>query len=318
MNNKNFYLFYGEDKAILNKEIDNLKKSLSINEEDIIHYDIENVYDIVEEAGTISMFSQYKLIVIDSASYLSDKKENKDINLLEDYLEHYNPNSYLVFVSNKDSIDTKKKLVKLIASKGISKKVEANDEYLNKYIKDYLASNNYTISNLDITYLITRIGTNINNITNELDKLMLYKEKEKKVTREDITKLTIENIDNPVYDLVGFILKNENKKAIELYNNFTQNGMDATSLIPVVAAQIRLLFQVKRLYNKGKTNDEIAKILEFKSVYRVKYLLSDSYYYSEEDLIKYLSHLAELDKNIKLGLVDPKVSLELFIAGKDM
>lgn len=318
MNNKNFYLFYGEDKAILNKEIDNLKKSLSINEEDIIHYDIENVYDIVEEAGTISMFSQYKLIVIDSASYLSEKKENKDINLLEDYLEHYNPNSYLVFVSNKDSIDTKKKLVKLIASKGISKKVEANDEYLNKYIKDYLASNNYTISNLDITYLITRIGTNINNITNELDKLMLYKEKEKKVTREDITKLTIENIDNPVYDLVGFILKNENKKAIELYNNFTQNGMDATSLIPVVAAQIRLLFQVKRLYNKGKTNDEIAKILEFKSVYRVKYLLSDSYYYSEEDLIKYLSHLADLDKNIKLGLVDPKVSLELFIAGKDM
>ena len=24
MNNKNFYLFYGEDKAVLNKEIDNL------------------------------------------------------------------------------------------------------------------------------------------------------------------------------------------------------------------------------------------------------------------------------------------------------
>ena len=94
--------------------------------------------------------------------------------------------------------------------------------------------------------------------------------------------------------------------------------MDAASLIPVIAAQIRLLFQVKRLYNKGKTNDEIAKILEFKSVYRVKYLLSDSYYYSEKDLLKYLSHLADLDKNIKLGLADPKVSLELFIAGKDM
>jgi len=79
-----------------------------------------------------------------------------------------------------------------------------------------------------------------------------------------------------------------------------------------------LLFQVKRLYNKGKTNDEIAKILEFKSVYRVKYLLSDSYYYSEDDLIKYLSKLADIDKNTKLGLIDGKVALELFIAGKDM
>lgn len=318
MNNKNFYLFYGEDKAVLNKEIDNLKKSLSINEDDIIYYDIENIYDIIDEARTISMFSPNKFIIIDSVSYLSDKKENKNINLLEEYFEHYNANSYLVFISNKDSIDSRKKLVKLISSKGITKKVEATDEYLNKYIKDYLTSNNYNMNNLDITYFMTRVGNNINNITNELDKLMLYKEKDKTITREDITKLTIENIDNPVYDLVGFILKNENKKAIELYNNFTQNGMDAASLIPVIAAQIRLLFQVKRLYNQGKTNDEIAKILEFKSVYRVKYLLSDSYYYSEDDLLKYLSHLADLDKNIKLGLADPKVSLELFIAGKDM
>lgn len=318
MNNKNFYLFYGEDKAVLNKEIDNLKKSLSINEDDIIYYDIEDIYNLVDEAQTISMFSPNKFIIIDSVSYLSEKKEIKNINLLEEYFEHYNPNSYLVFISNKESVDTKKKLVKLISSKGVSKKIEATEEYLNKYIKDYLSSNNYTMNNLDITYFMTRVGNNINNITNELDKLMLYKESDKTITREDITKLTIENIDNPVYDLVGFILKNENKKAIELHNNFTQNGMDPAGLIPVIASQIRLLYQVKRLYNQGKTNDEIAKVLEFKSVYRVKYLLSDSYYYSEEDLLKYLSHLADLDKNIKLGLADPKVSLELFIAGKDM
>ena len=53
--------------------------------------------------------------------------------MLEDYFEHYNPNSYLVFISNKDTIDSRKKLVKLISSKGVSKKIEATDEYLNKY-----------------------------------------------------------------------------------------------------------------------------------------------------------------------------------------
>ena len=65
MNNKNFYLFYGEDKAILNKEVDNLKRNLSINEDDVIYYDIENIYDIIEEASTISMFSPNKFIIID-------------------------------------------------------------------------------------------------------------------------------------------------------------------------------------------------------------------------------------------------------------
>ena len=179
MNNKNFYLLYGEDKAILNKEISNLKNKLMITDDDVIYYDIEEVENIIEEALTISMFSPNKFIIIDSTSFISEKKEIKNIKLLEDYFEHYNPNSYLVFISNKDSIDSRKKLVKLISSKGITKKVEATDEYLNKYIKDYLTSNNYNMNNLDITYFMTRVGNNINNITNELDKLMLYKEKDK-------------------------------------------------------------------------------------------------------------------------------------------
>lgn len=318
MNNKNFYLLYGEDKAVLNKEVDNIKNKLKITEDDITYYNIEDINNIIEEAQTISMFSPNKFIIIDSSIYLSEKKDIQNINLLEEYFEHYNSNSYLIFISNKDTIDSRKKLVKLITSKGITKKVEATQEYLNKYINDYLNSFGYKISNLDITYLINRVGTNINNITNELDKLMLYKINEKIITKEDIVKLTIENTDDPIYTLVGHILKNENNKAIKLYNDFTQNGMDAAGLIPVIAAQIRLLYQVKRLYNQGKTNDEIAKILEFKSVYRVKYLLSDSYYYSEEDLLKYLSSLADLDKRIKLGLIDGKTFVELFIAQKDM
>lgn len=318
MNNMNFHLLYGEDKALLNKEIDDLKKKLSINEDDIIYYNVESINDIIDEALTISMFSLNKFIIIDCTSYLSEKKEIANIKLLEDYFEHYNPNNYLVFVSYKDNVDSKKRLVKLITSKGKIKKVEVTTEYLSKYINEYLIFNEYKMTSLDITYLINRIGTNINNITNELDKLMLYKIEDKQITSEDIEKLVEENIDNPIYDLVGFILKNDNSNALKLYNNFTQNGMDAAGLIPIIASQIRLLFQVKRLYNQGKSNDEIAKILEFKSVYRVKYLLSDSYYYAEEDLIKYLSKLADLDKNIKLGLVDAKTYLELFIAGKDM
>lgn len=318
MNNINFYLFYGEDKAVLNREVDNLKKKLSINEDDIIYYDIDNVNDIIDEALTISMFSLNKFIIIDCTGYLSDKKEVSNIKLLEEYFDHYNPNSYLVFISNKDNVDSRKKLVKLITSRGQSKKVEATSEYLNKYINDYLMTFGYTMSNLDITYFLTRAGNNIDNITNELDKLMLYKKDDKVIVRNDISKLVIENIDNPIYDLVNFILRNENNNAIKLYNNFIQNGMDGSTLIPVIASQIRLLFQVKRLYNQGKSNDEIARILELKNVYRVKYLLSDSYYYSEEDLVKYLSKLADLDKNIKLGFIDGKTFLELFIAQKDM
>lgn len=313
---KNFYLLYGDDKAILNKEINDLKKKISINDDAVIYYDIIDVNNIVDEALTIGMFSSNKLIIIDSTSYLSEKKEVSNIGCLEDYFNNYNSNSYLLFISNSSSIDSRKKLVKLISGKGEIKKIEATSDYLIHYVKDFL--DDYEISGINISYFLSRCGTNINNINNELDKLKLYKLDDKVITKDDIELLTQENIDNSVYDLVNSLLKNDSARAIKLYREFTENGMDVSQIIAIIAAQIRLLFQVKRLYNSGKSNDEIAKILEFKSVYRVKYLLSDSYYYSEDDLLKYLLKLADIDRDIKLGNVNGNTLLELFIVQKDM
>lgn len=315
---KNFYLLYSGDGAILNKEINDLEKKLDISDNDIIYYNIDDIDGIINEASTIGMFSLNKFIIINMDSYFKDKKDIPNINLLENYFDSYNSNSYLVFVCNSDSIDSRKKIVNLIKKYGIVKKLEVNDNYLNDYVNNYLKDNGYKINNGDVVYFINRVGNNINNVTNELDKLMLYKINDKIINRNDIDLLTVENIDDSIYDLVNCILKNDNEKAIKLYNNFINNGMDVNQIVAIIAAQIRLLYQVKRLYNSGKSNDEIAKILEFKSVYRVKYLLSDSYYYSESDLVKYLSKLADIDNAIKTSNGDGNILMQLFIVKKDI
>lgn len=315
---KNFYLLYSSDGAILNKEINDLEKKLDVGDNDIIYYNIDDIDGIINEASTIGMFSLNKFIIINMDSYFKDKKDISNINLLENYFDSYNSNSYLVFVCNSDSIDSRKKIVNLIKKYGIVKKLEANDNYLNDYVNNYLKDNGYKINNGDVVYFINRVGNNINNVTNELDKLMLYKINDKIINRNDIDLLTVENIDDSIYDLVNCILKNDNEKAIKLYNNFIDNGMDVNQIVAIIAAQIRLLYQVKRLYNSGKSNDEIAKILEFKSVYRVKYLLSDSYYYSDSDLVKYLSKLADIDNAIKTSNGDGNMLMQLFIVKKDI
>ena len=284
----NFYLYYGDDISLINNEIGKLKNKIGISG-DIIYYDIENISDIVVESYTIGMFNPY-----------------------------YNVNSYLIFTYGSSSIDSRRKLFKLISDKGVVKKLEANNEYLNDFISTYIKDNGYSMDMNSMSYLLSRCDNNIDNIRNELDKLMLYKLNDKVITRDDISLLTIEDINDTVFELVSSILKNNNEKAMKLYYNFINNGMDVSQIIAVISNQIRLLFQVKRLYNSGKSNDEIAKILEFKSVYRVKYLLSDCYYYSEGDLLKYLSKLADIDKAIKTGNGDGKLLLELFIAKKDM
>ncbi len=312
----NFYLYYGDDISLINNEVSKLKNKIGISG-DIIYYDIENISDIVVESSTIGMFNPYKFIVIDTSSYFSSKKD-MDISSLTNYFDNYNVNSYLIFTYGSSSIDSRRKLFKLISDKGVVKKLEANSEYLNDFISTYIKDNGYSMDMNSMSYLLSRCDNNIDNIRNELDKLMLYKLYDKVITREDISLLTIDDINDTVFELVSSILKNNNEKAMKLYYNFINNGMDVSQIIAVISNQIRLLFQVKRLYNSGKSNDEIAKILEFKSAYRVKYLLNDCYYYSESDLLKYLSKLAYIDKSIKTGNGDGRLLLELFIAKKDM
>ena len=311
MKKSNFYLLCSDDVSLLNNEVLKLKNSLNINDE-TIYYDIDNISDIIVEASTVGMFNPYKFIVIDCSSY-----KDIDISLLEDYFKSYNVNSYLIFIY-KGTIDSRKKLFKLISDNGIVMKLDISNDYLNDFVNDYLKKNNYRMEGTTISYFLSRCGNNIDNIKNELDKLMLYKLDEKIINNDDISLLIQESSDDSVFELVSAFLKNDSRKAMKLYYEFINDGMDVSQIVAIIASQIRLLFQVKRLYNEGKSNDEIAKILEFRSVYRVKYLLNDAYLYSENDLVKYLSNLADIDKAIKTGTMDGKVLLELFIAKKDM
>lgn len=314
----NFYLLYGDDKSFIGKEIQKIKNNLSILDDDVINYDINNVNDIIEEARTIGMFSSVKLIVIDATSYLYGKKEVKDITLLEDYFNSYNPDSYLVFTSYSSSVDSRRSLVKNIKKIGTIINALPTLEYLNNYVSNYLKENNYLIEGSTIDLFLSNVGTNIDNITNELDKLMLYKLEDKKITEEDVTNLVDVVCDNPMYELVGYILKGNTKEAINIYNRFILDGMDPNQILISLAGQVRLLFQVKRLYNQGKSKEEIANILDIKNVYRVKYLINDTYYYTEDMLLKYLSKLADIDWNIKFGKIDADTFIELFILEKDM
>lgn len=311
MKKSNFYLLCSDDVSLLNNEVLKLKNSLNINDE-TIYYDIDNISDIIVEASTVGMFNPYKFIVIDCSSY-----KDIDISLLEDYFKSYNVNSYLIFIY-KGTIDSRKKLFKLISDNGIVMKLDISNDYLNDFVNDYLKKNNYRMEGTTISYFLSRCGNNIDNIKNELDKLMLYKLDEKIINNDDISLLIQESSDDSVFELVSAFLKNDSRKAMKLYYEFINDGMDVSQIVAIIASQIRLLFQVKRLYNEGKSNDEIAKILEFRSVYRVKYLLNDAYLYSENDLVKYLSNLTDIDKAIKTGTMDGKVLLELFIAKKDM
>ena len=307
------YLVYSIDKEVIDKYIEKLIKKENIEENSIIKYslDNDNIFDLIDECNTTGLFSLKKLIIVDATSALSSK--GKEIAELTDYLDNYNKDILLVFTSVSDKVDTRKKLYKQINSIGKIEGLNKDNNYLVSLVKEKL--NDYKMN--DINYFISKVGNNINNIENELEKLINYKYDDKIITKEDIDYLCESNIEEEIFALTDAIVKNDNNKAITLYNLFLKKNYEVTQMIGLIASQFRFLLQIKILYNKNKSQDEIAKLLEVHP-YRVKLAISNCYYYDVTSIENYLIKLFELDKNIKLGLIDKNIFFELFILNKNI
>lgn len=312
----NFYLIYGDDNGLVENQVTEIINKLKIDKDNIVTYSLNNtsMEDIILEASMFSMFGTNKVIVINDANCFKDKVDN--IEVLEEYFDKYNHDNYLIFTLNGKP-DTRKKVYKLIDKMGSVIAVKNDRDYLYNYVNKYIIDNNYQMSSNNIIYFLSKVGSDINNIKNELDKLMIYKDNDHNILKEDIDEMVIVNIDDEIFALTDAVINGDISNSMRLYNFFINHNYEQVQIIALLGSQFHFLFQVKRLYNQGKYKDDIAKILEVHP-YRVKLALGKIYSYSEELLLSYISKLADMDKNIKLGKIDKGLALELFLINKDM
>lgn len=307
----NFYLIYGLDRSIINNELDKLIKELNID--DIVKYDMtnSNLLDVIEDASTVGLFSSNKIIILDDCYFLGANKSIDNIEDLENYIEKYNPNNYCIFIFYSDKLDTRKKIYKLLKNKAkIIEQVKIDDNYLINYINDELKKEDYKID--DINYFLNKVGKNLHNVKNELNKLMMYKLDSKVINNTDIDKIVVKSIEEEIFALTDAVILKDTSLSLSLLEDFLKKDYEEIQIIMLLASQFRFLFQVKRLLNKGKSEGEVAKILEA-NPYRIKFTTKKLYSYTEGMLLDYIQKLAKIDHDIKLGLMDKKLALELFI-----
>ena len=203
------YILYGLEEFLINQEIEKIKNTNNIEDIDIIKYDLENtkLENIIEDASSISLFGNKKLIIVDN-SYIFTGTTNKklleqNIDVLTNYVNNGNFDNIIVFKIIKDKLDERKKIVKLIKEKGIVKDFNTSNN-LNKYVLNMF--DNYKISNDNINLLINRVGNNLEILNQEIEKIKNYKDNDLNINREDIINLTTKNIDTDFFTLIENIV----------------------------------------------------------------------------------------------------------------
>lgn len=309
----NFYILYGSDTSKLEYEANKILEKLKIT--DPVKYDLLTtpIEDVIEDAATIGMFQKEKALILENSLFLCANKTIPNLEKLSYYIEHYNKNSYLIFLCPQDTIDTRKKITKQLSKYEIKNVSTKKVENLGQYVLEILNQDGFQME--DIPFFLSRVGSNFSNIENELEKLKMYTLQTKKITNNDVEKVTTKVIEDEIFALTDAIILKDTKKALELLNEFLNLSYDEIQILSLLASQFHFLFQVKRLQNKNKSEAAIAKILEA-NPYRVKYTTKKLYQYTEEDILKEIKMLAKADHDIKLGLMDKNLALKLLIMHK--
>lgn len=309
------YLFYGIEDYLIQKEIDSIKQKNNIEEISISRYDLTNtnIEKIIEDCEMNSMFTDKKVIIVNN-SYIFTAQSKKvqieqNLEALEKYINNSNIDTLLIFISDSEKLDERKKIVKLIKQKGIVKEFNTTTN-INSIVKSFF--NDYKISDSSITKLINRVGNNLPLLEEEAEKLKLYKDDLKEINDEDILKITNKNVDLDIFKLIDNIIMKNKKVATETYNEMIKYGEEPIKILIMIASQIRLMYQTKLLYKKGYTEKDSASLLGIHP-YRVKLATEKGRKYTESDLLMYLDNLADLDSKIKQSNVDKKMAIELFI-----
>lgn len=309
------YLFYGLDLALINREIKKIIEKNNIDNINISEYDLDDTLldNIIDDAQTISLFESKKLIKINNSSIFSSSTKKKNlphnIDLLINYVNNSNPDTILIFILNEEKIDERKKISKIFHEKSCV--IECNEiKDINSFVKQEL--NDYKMDNQTIQKFIDYVGKDISVISNEIEKLKLYKNEKKVINLEDIYLVCCESVSLDLNELTNSIVSKNKKQALKIYNNLIVGGAEPIQVVIRLANQFRIIYQSKRLSSMGYSNKDIAATLKIHP-FRVKKAMEIAYNYSSKTLLELIKKLSLIDEQIKTSYSDKNISLELFI-----
>lgn len=311
----NLYLIVGEDQELINFYLNKIMKEIGLDEEKKINYDMNtsSISDILDEVSMISLFSSEKVVI--GYNFDIGKINDNDRDYLIRYLNNNNNNDrYIILIAGK--VDGRSKDYKIFKDKFkiIDLLQVDNGKDIYKYVEDYIKDRGYKIDKYNLDYLVELLGNDINNINNEIDKILLYLNDDQVISREVIDKLVSDNIDNIMYEFTNAVLDRDYEKISKMYNDFKIENVGYDYLIGSLGNALRGALVIKILYNQGNANNEIAKFIGKKEFY-VKKMIEILYNYTVDDLCMMIDKLGIIDREYKSGKSNIDM-LELYLLGK--
>lgn len=309
-NFKSAYLLYGEELYLKLQYKQNLLRALNPDGDSMNynHYAGKgiNIRELIDLCETMPFFADYRVILIEDSGFFRNKTEE-----LADYLKNVPDYVRLVFVESE--VDKRNRMYKVVKDIGhIAEFVTQDEKTLVRWAAGRLAREGKKIRQRDMEYFLSKTGTDMGNISMELEKLLTYTMGREIVTAEDIDAICTTQTSNKIFDMVRAVTEKNQKRALDLYYDLLTLKEPPMRILFLLAKQYRQLLETKQLLNEEASQSEIASRLGVPS-FAVRNLISCVRAYTTEELRTAVEDFVEAEEAVKTGRLDDVLSVELLI-----
>lgn len=238
-----------------------------------------NISDILSHARRFPMMAERQVVIVKEAQNISDLNRESGSKLLLDYLNNPSPTTVLVFCHKNKTLDKRKALGKSIEKLAISvtsKKIY--EDKLPQWIEAYVKSKSCTISHKAVRMLADAVGTNLERLSNEIDKVIINLNEGNEIDESLIQKYVGISKDYNVFELQKAMAAKDILKANRIVAYFESNAKK-NPVIPIIA--VLFSFYSKLLIatgQKDKSPQGIASALKMNSFFAQDYIRACNLY----------------------------------------
>lgn len=313
------YLFAGEESYLIDQCLSRLSSVLAVDDlnKEIFYASDSSAEDILNAVQTLPFLSEKRVIIVKGVN----KMKAADAERLTDYISNTVETSCLILLYpdnyKKEGIAKRKALISTCASSKSCIAVDCRKQYeseVKDFIKSEFAARGKSVSFDVISRIVEENGTDLLNISNEIEKLCLFAGKDKKaVTEDDIEQISGYTKEANVYALASEIEAKNIKKAMFILEKLLTEGEDAIVILSTVSSTVRKLLNAKSMTEEqGMSNTETAAALRIHN-YFARAFFSNLGKHSIKNLKASLKVILKADTSIKTGTSDSVSALEKII-----
>ena len=290
-------LLYGKNEGLKNQVIENFISK----KENVYNYEEKEILTdkdyFIENILSRSLFEKEKIIIIKRAT-------EKIYNLISEINEK--DIEGITIIINSESLDKKSKLRTFFEK---SKKYACiafypdNDQTLSKLSSSFLKDKKISISSYDINIIVNKCNGDRENLKNELNKIYYFSKNRKKVSTEDILKLSnlIEN--HSISELIDNCLAKNKKKTISILNENNFNSEDCVLITRTFLNKSKRILKLTQEYNANKNIDIVISSAKPPIFWKDKEITKQQIYkWSPNDVKNLIFKLNELELQAKKNI----------------